>query len=84
MYDGFGSANSAFAQIQKSNRIYQCALYNPTNSSNVGVNHQIVATYLCDMDANDTAQPLLYINGAGSDSVDLQATETRMSGILVA
>ena len=84
MYDGFGSANSAFAQIQTSNRIYQCALYNPTNSSNVGVNHQIVATYLCDMDANDTAQPLLYINGAGSDSVDLQATETRMSGILVA
>ena len=84
MYDDFGSANSAFAQIQTSNRIYQCALYNPTNSSNVGVNHQIVATYLCDMDANDTAQPLLYINGAGSDSVDLQATETRMSGILVA
>ena len=25
MYDGFGSANSAFAQIQTSNRIYQCA-----------------------------------------------------------
>ena len=84
MYDGFGSASSGFAQIQTSNRIYQCALFHPSNSANVGVNHQIVATYLCDMDANDTAQPLLYISGAGSDSVDLQATETRMSGILVA
>jgi len=84
MYDGFGSASSGFAQIQTSNRIYQCALFHPQNSANVGVNHMIVATYLCDMDANDTAQPLLYISGTGSDAVDLQATETRMSGILVA
>jgi hypothetical protein len=35
------------------------------------------------MDANDTASLQLYINGAGSDTVDLQAAHTRMSGFLM-
>jgi hypothetical protein len=83
-YEGINSStNSGYAKITTSNRDYEFALFHPYNSANANTNHTVAGSILADMDANDTASLQLYINGAGSDTVDLQAAHTRMSGFLM-
>jgi hypothetical protein len=81
-FSGVTSAStSGVVAIATSNRTYNRNL-NPFNVANVGVNGNYNFCILADMDANDTANFSLYVNGNGSKVVDLAASQTTFYGHL--
>ena len=79
-WTGLNTATSAIAYLVVSNGNIQI-LHNPTNIANVGVNYNINISQVVYMDASDTAQLAMYINGAGSDVCDLD--NAQFSGYLL-
>ena len=76
------TGNSGVLHISTSNRDYQ-RLCNPVNMSNVGVNADLQMVVIADMDANDTARYRIYVNGAGSNKVDISPDHTMFGGWLL-
>jgi len=82
-FSGVTSAStSGVVAIATSNRTYNRNL-NPYNVANVGVNGNYNFCILADMDANDTANFSLYVNGNGSKVVDLAGSQSTFYGHLV-
>jgi hypothetical protein len=79
-WSGLNSATSGVAYLIVSNGNIQI-LHNPTNIANVSVNYNINISQVVYMDANDTAQLAMYINGAGSAVCDLNSAQ--FSGYLL-
>jgi len=82
-FSGVTSAStSGVVAIATSNRTYNRNL-NPYNVANVGVNGNYNFCILADMDANDTANFSLYVNGNGAKVVDLAGSQSTFYGHLV-
>jgi hypothetical protein len=82
-FSGLTSAStSGVVAIATSNRTYN-RNFNPYNVANVGVNGNYNFCILADMDAGDTANFSLYVNGNGSDVVDLAGSQSSFYGNLV-
>ena len=79
-WTGLNTATSGVAYLVVSNGNIQI-LHNPTNIANVGVNYNVNISQVVYMDASDTSQLAMYINGAGSDVCDLD--NAQFSGYLL-
>ena len=79
-FSGLNGATSGVGYLIVSNGNISI-LHNPTNISNVSVNYNLNISQVVYMDANDTAQMAMYINGAGSDVCDLDSAQ--FSGYLL-
>ena len=79
-FSGLNGATSGVGYLIVSNGNIQI-LHNPTSISNVSVNYNLNISQVVYMDANDTAQMAMYINGAGSDVCDLDSAQ--FSGYLL-
>jgi len=66
--------------MKTGNRTYTIAMFDPDFMDSTPNYYSVQGTVIADMDANDTAYPLIYISG-GSATIDSASTE--FSGILI-